>query len=93
LEQRQNNHQLECLLSPSSRQAWVEKLMDQAGIDVRNGLEISWHQIDAVDVYAFHITVLNSDEPQEYLAKLFGNNIATLAEQERLLLGCQPNLP
>ncbi|HDS1803001.1 TPA: hypothetical protein QEM76_005736 [Pseudomonas putida] len=93
LEQRQNNHQLECLLGPSSRQAWVEKLMDQAGIDTHNGLEISWHQIDAVDVYAFHITVLNSDEPQEYLAKLFGNNISTLAEQERLLLGCQPNLP
>lgn len=93
LEQRQNNHQLECLLSPSSREAWVEKLMDQAGIDTQNGLKISWHQIDAVDVYAFHITILGNEKPQEYLAKLFGNNIATLAEQERLLFQYQPHLP
>ena len=93
LEQRQNNHQLECMLSPSSREAWIEKLMDQAGIDTHNGLEISWHQIDAVDVYAFHITVLNHDEPQEYLAKLFGNNITTLAVQERLLFEHQSRLP
>lgn len=93
LEQRQNNHQLECMLSPSSREAWIEKLMDQAGIDTHNGLQISWHQIDAVDVYAFHITVLNHDEPQEYLAKLFGNNITTLAVQERLLFEHQSRLP
>lgn len=93
LEQRQNNHQLECMLSPSSREAWIEKLMDQAGIDTHNGMEISWHQIDAVDVYAFHITVLNHDEPQEYLAKLFGNNITTLAVQERLLFEHQSRLP
>ncbi|MBA1316012.1 hypothetical protein LU640_29655 [Pseudomonas monteilii] len=93
LEQRQNNHQLECMLSPSSREAWIEKLMDQAGIDTHNGLQISWHQIDAVDVYAFHITVLNDDEPQEYLAKLFGNNITTLAVQERLLFEHQSRLP
>ncbi|WP_085626362.1 MULTISPECIES: hypothetical protein [unclassified Pseudomonas] len=93
LEQRQNNHQLECMLSPSSREAWVQKLMEQAGINTHNGLKINWHQIDAVDVYAFHITVCNNDEPQEYLAKLFGNNIATLAEQERLLFEHQPRLP
>ncbi|SPO60159.1 conserved membrane protein of unknown function [Pseudomonas inefficax] len=93
LEQRQNNQQLECLLSPSSREAWAETLMGQAGVDTSNGLQISWHQIDAVDVYAFHITVLDNENPQEYLAKLFGNNIATLAEQERLLLKYQPDLP
>ncbi|WP_325948648.1 hypothetical protein QCL51_18455 [Pseudomonas sp. LTR0] len=93
LEQRQNNHQLERLLSPTSREDWVEKLLHQAGVDTRNGLQISWHQIDAVDVYAFHITVQSNIEPEEYLAKLFGNNIANLAEQERLLLGSQPNLP
>lgn len=93
LEHRPNNHQLECMLSPSSREAWIEKLMSLAGIDIRNGIEINWHQIDAVDVYAFRITVSNSNAPQEYLAKLFGSNIATLAEQERLLFAYQPHLP
>ncbi|MFK0095463.1 hypothetical protein [Pseudomonas sp. NPDC090592] len=93
LEQRQTNQELERLLSPSSRETWVRSLLDQAGIDTSTGLHIGWHQIDAVDVYAFHITVLDNDTPKQYLAKLFGNNIATLAEQERLLLEHQPHLP
>ncbi|ELF6206271.1 hypothetical protein RNI54_003091 [Pseudomonas putida] len=93
LEQRQTNQELESLLSPPSREAWIKSLMEQAGIKTAEGLQISWHQIDAVDVYAFHITVMEHHEPKEYLAKLFGNNIATLAKQERLLFEHQPHLP
>lgn len=93
LEQPQNNYQLECLLTPESRETWALALMEQAGIDASHGLQVYWHQLDAVDVYAFRIELRGAEEPDEYLAKLFGNNIATLAEQERLVLEHQPQLP
>ncbi|WP_236236127.1 DUF2189 domain-containing protein [Pseudomonas faucium] len=93
LEQPQNNHQLEHLLNPAIRETWALSLMQQAGIHAKAGVQVHWHQIDAVDVYAFRITVNSAEEPGEYLAKLFGNNIASLAEQERLLFEYQPRLP
>ncbi len=93
LEQRQNNAELEALLSPSSRETWTLELLKTAVSGPVQNLQVHWHQIDAVDVYAFRLTFDSASGPQEFLAKLFGNNIASLAEQERLLLKHQPGLP
>lgn len=90
---QQDNHQLERFLNPSTRSAWACDLMEQAGIKYEPELQIDWHQMDAVDVYAFRIDLHGLNGPETYLAKLYGTNISALAEQERLLIKYQPKLP
>ncbi|MEG0858009.1 MAG: hypothetical protein RSD81_04825 [Pseudomonas sp.] len=94
LEDKKNeNNTLQTLLSPDHRNAWLKKVLAQAGIPCDEGFETTWHQLDAVDVYAFNIIVGTADNKSEYLAKLFGKNISSLAQQERLLLTHQTGLP
>jgi hypothetical protein len=93
IEHRQNNEELELMLSPTARIGWARTLLDRAGISHTGNVLINWHEIDAVDVYAFEIEVQGPQLTERYLAKLFGQNISSLSEHERLLVTSQPDLP
>ncbi|MFK0312801.1 hypothetical protein ACIQUF_16415 [Pseudomonas sp. NPDC090233] len=93
LEAKKDSNELEQLLNPGNRERWAAELMEKAGLTAGNNLEVHWHQIDAMDVYPFRITVDVDGEKRQYLAKLFGEHISSLAQQERLLLSSQSGLP